>query len=90
MGFKEEERILLGSQMRSKMKVMMCTTNDGTKYWVLGTYCHREDGPAIEWHNGNIQWWLDGIMYTFQDYIKELKRRNKSNKDLMLLMLKYG
>jgi hypothetical protein len=24
---------------------------------------HREDGPAIEWNNGDKEWWLDGFLH---------------------------
>jgi hypothetical protein len=22
--------------------------------------CHRTDGPAIKWNNGNKEWWING------------------------------
>jgi len=40
---------------------------DGT-YWFLNGKCHREDGPAIEWNDGSKEWWLNGILYTEQEY----------------------
>jgi len=30
------------------------------KRWELDGKLHREDGPAIEWSNGDKQWWLNG------------------------------
>ena len=33
------------------------------KFWFLNNKLHREDGPAIEYVNGNKEWWLNG---TFQ------------------------
>ena len=44
----------------------------GTKYWFLGNkgnwgfWCrggykfHRRDGPAVEWANGDKEWWVEG------------------------------
>ena len=35
----------------------------GDKFWYLPSkgrdYCHRLDGPAIEWKNGLKEWWVD-------------------------------
>ena len=28
--------------------------------WYCGPYLHREDGPAVEWLNGDKEWWIDG------------------------------
>ncbi len=28
--------------------------------WRLGNKLYREDGPTIEWDNGNKEWWLNG------------------------------
>jgi hypothetical protein len=51
---------------------------------------HRENGPAIEFNNGSRWFWLNGFCYSFEDYLKELKKRGKRDKDIMLLALKYG
>ena len=29
---------------------------------------HREDGPAVEWSDGDKEWWLNDIEYSEQDY----------------------
>jgi hypothetical protein len=31
----------------------------GTKQWILNEKWHREDGPAIEYPNGNKYWFLN-------------------------------
>ena len=36
---------------------------------------HREDGPAVEYTNGNKWWWLYDKQYTKKDYYKELVKR---------------
>jgi len=35
----------------------------GTKRWYLNGELHCEDGPAVEWADGNKEWWLNGIYY---------------------------
>lgn len=30
------------------------------KYWTLNGDYHREDGPAVVWHNGYKGWYLNG------------------------------
>ena len=39
----------------------MITDPDGTKRWFFNEKLHRVDGPAIEWKNGDKEWWFDGI-----------------------------
>lgn len=40
---------------------------DGTKYWTLdgGIEFHREDGPAIEYANGDKCWYYQGEPYSY-------------------------
>lgn len=33
---------------------------DKNKYWYLNGKPHREDGPAVEYANGDKSWWLNG------------------------------
>lgn len=47
----------------------------GDKCWRLNGKAHREDGPAIEYSNGNIYWGLNGNLYSKEQYNKELIRR---------------
>jgi hypothetical protein len=32
----------------------------GSKYWTLNNKTHREDGPAIEYANGDKSWYFNG------------------------------
>jgi hypothetical protein len=32
----------------------------GPKLWYRNDLLHREDGPAIEWANGDVWWCLNG------------------------------
>jgi hypothetical protein len=41
-----------------------CNINEfGQKYWLLHGELHREDGPAIEWYNGDKGWYLYGKVH---------------------------
>ena len=34
---------------------------DGNKFWRNSQgLLHREDGPAVEWHDGNKSWFING------------------------------
>ena len=50
----------------------------GTKCWYDsdGKY-HRKDGPAVEWANGNKEYWLEHIRYTEEEYWKKIKELKK-------------
>jgi hypothetical protein len=54
----------------------------GTKEWRLPSgELHRENGPAVEWSNGDKWWYLNGMNYTEQDY----KYKTRSIKLKLLL-----
>jgi len=40
------------------MKSRIVTDNDGNKFWMLPntSMFHREDGPAVEYANGDKYW----------------------------------
>ena len=35
---------------------------------------HREDGPAREWHNGDKEWFLNGIEYSEEEWKQEVAK----------------
>ena len=37
--------------------------NYGTKWHYLNEKFHREDGPAVEWSNGNKSWYINGELH---------------------------
>lgn len=39
------------------------TTGKGSKHYFKNGTHHRDDGPAIEYWDGNLEWWLEGIEY---------------------------
>ena len=42
--------------------------NNGDKYWVLGDYPHRIDGPAIEYADGHKSWYINGEKYSEEEF----------------------
>ena len=58
----------------------------GTKYWYLNGKCHREDGPACEyangdkswlWDNGSKFWFLNGEKFSKDEWEKRIKKTHK-------------
>ena len=47
---------------------------------------HREDGPSIISPDGDVEWCLNNIVYTFNDW---LKLTPISDEEKMLLRLQY-
>jgi hypothetical protein len=50
--------------------------SNGIKHWLLNGKHHREDGPAIEWGDGEESWYLHGeyIPCTTQKQFEQLMR----------------
>jgi len=46
------------------MKSTLSINRDGTKYWkTLNGSLHMEDGPAIEWSNGDKWWCVNNLRH---------------------------
>jgi hypothetical protein len=41
-----------------------------TRFWVYRSLNHRVDGPAIEYVNGLKEWYIEGIKYTEEQFLK--------------------
>jgi hypothetical protein len=41
-----------------------------TKRWYLNDQLHREDGPAVEWHDGYKYWFLNGKELTEKEFLE--------------------
>ena len=53
-------------------RMIECKTDDaGNKFWFLNGEYHREDGPAIEFANGNKSWYLHGKEVTVYDVLTD-------------------
>jgi hypothetical protein len=63
--------------------------SDGEVYWYNEEgVVHREDGPAITYPTGEINWFLNGIeIDTFNEWCIVA---NKTDEEKMLLRLQYG
>jgi hypothetical protein len=48
---------------------------DGKLYY-KGSLVHREDGPALEWDDGDREWYLNGDQYTEKKYTELIKIKN--------------
>jgi hypothetical protein len=48
-----------------------------TKYWYKDNYIHREDGPAIEYDNGDKEWWYNGRLHRSNGPAVECANGNK-------------
>ena len=41
-----------------------CFIDGGDKYWYKEGKLHREDGPAVEYDNGQKRYWLEDTLYS--------------------------
>ena len=58
-----------------------------TRYVNDQEFLHRNDGPAVLFPEGNCEWWLYGIPYTFPLWCI---RANKTEEEIVILKLKYN
>ena len=60
---------------------------NGTKIWHLDGKLNRDDGPAIEFADGNKHWYLDGIKMTEEEF--NLKTKSCTGKIVEIDGKKY-
>ena len=48
----------------------------GTK-WYLDGQLHRKDGPAIEWIDGDKEWYLYGVFVTERTHKRKMSEKAK-------------
>ena len=58
---------------QSEMKIDF----DGTKRWFLNDKRHREDGPAVEYPNGEKRWYLNSKEVSWQEVFKKAKTKEQ-------------
>jgi len=58
----------------------------GKDYYFYGML-HREDGPAVEYSNGALDWYLNGLFYLFEEW---LEKTSLKDEEKILLKLKYS
>jgi hypothetical protein len=44
----------------------------GAKHWYFNKRLHRTDGPAIIYPDGARCWFINGNIYTFEEWFKRL------------------
>jgi hypothetical protein len=49
--------------LHAKLPITGRVVSDGAQYWCKGGQLHREDGPAVEYANGNKSWYKDGKLH---------------------------
>jgi hypothetical protein len=60
----------------------------GDKWWWLNNKLHRTDGPAIEYADGDTEWWLHDQSYTFDQWLEVNSDLTYSEK--VMMKLKHG
>ena len=60
---------------------------DGTKVYYTNSSIHREDGPAVIFPDGIIEWWYDDDEYSFEIWCIHTE---KTNEEIVQLKLQYG
>lgn len=54
------------------MKELACDIDEfGVKRWIKNGFLHREDGPAIEYPDGSVSFWLHGIGLELNEQLKD-------------------
>ena len=60
----------------------------GTKFWYLNGKLHREDGPAVEYANGDKFWCLNGTRVTEAEVMKNQQTIDIDGKKFTLAQIK--
>ena len=66
----------------------MIERSDGTRMWYHHDKLHRADGPAVEYPSGDLEWYLNGMEYTFTEWLEH--NQTLDSKTRILYMLEYG
>jgi hypothetical protein len=70
------------------MQPTLLTDVDGDKWWILAGKIHRIDGPAVEWQDGDFEWYLDNNKLTLDEWLAQNQTLNDEEK--IMMKLKYG
>jgi hypothetical protein len=59
------------------------------KRWYVNGNIQREDGPAVEYDSGEVDWWLNGkYYYELNDWLKD--NHTLTDEEKVMMKLKYG
>ena len=82
------------SETTTTRKVIECgleytvvTYDNGNTGWYLGNEFHREEGPAIEYHDGGRVWWLNNRL-VYAEYEDNTANFDISDK-MRMSIIKY-
>lgn len=45
------------------------------KSWFLDGKRHRKDGPAVEHSDGDVEYWINGVLYTEDEFEHEMVKK---------------
>ena len=59
-----------------KNRNIVCKSEEhGNVFWDFNGLRHRLDGPAIEWNNVDKEWYINGILYTKEQFDNKVKEK---------------
>jgi hypothetical protein len=68
------------------------TYSDGSKRWRIRSHgrlkYHRTDGPAIEYADGRMDWFLNGIHISFDRWLDQ--NTELTDEEKVMMKLRYG
>jgi hypothetical protein len=75
--------------MDKDMQPVTAEYSSGEKVWRLpNRNIHREDGPAVEYTNGDVEWRLRGESMSFDYWLD--RTTGLTDEEKVMLKLKYG
>jgi beta-glucanase (GH16 family) len=60
----------------------------GSKFWELNGKIHRTDGPAVEYTDDTVRWYLDGAKYEFEEWLD--RTTGLTDEEKVMMKLQYG
>jgi len=58
-----------------KSKELRCIMdNSGNKFWCLGQNLHHPNRPAVEWADGDKEWWFHGQRFSSEQDLVSYKQ----------------
>jgi hypothetical protein len=71
------------------MQPEMSIDSFGAKVWRLSNRnIHREDGPAVEYTDGDVEWRLRGQSMSFDEWLAETT--GLTDEEKVMMKLQYG
>ena len=64
------------------IKYTVTVNAKGDKVWYFSDKMHREDGPAVEYANGDKFWYLNGVYLTEQEWKAQVSKPSCDGKEV--------